>query len=336
MNHPLPAKRLLFQQITTCIASFASIVLASVVSAEEKFRFERQLMGTRFMIVCYTHDKDRARQAAETAFTLAEDINKVASDHVNDSELAKLSGAATGSTVVISPLLFDLVKHSRLIADVTGGAFDPTLGPLTKLWRETRSSGLLRDAEALASAREAIGWKHFTLDASTRCITLHKANMRFDLGAVAKGYAADLMLESLAKAGIKYAMIAAGGDIRLGDPPPGREGWRVAVTTFDSTKADEVLVLSNAAVSTSGDLHQSVEIDGVTYSHILDPNTGLGLTRRVAATVIASEAKFSDPISTAACVLGPDASDALKKLPGVREVKIRILTYSPDSTRSGN
>jgi thiamine biosynthesis lipoprotein len=143
--------------------------------------------------------------------------------------------------------------------------------------------------------------------------------MAFDLGGIAKGYAADQMLDSLATSGIRQALVTAGGDIRLGDAPPGRAGWNVALKTFDVGKNEEILTLSNAAVSTSGDLHQSVVIDGVSYSHILDPATGLGLTRRVAASVIADNAKISDALATAACVLG---SDALKNFPGVREVRV--------------
>lgn len=97
----------------------------------------------------------------------------------------------------------------------------------------------------------------------------------------------------------------------------------MAVQTFDPARPDEIVVLSNAAVSTSGDLYQSVEIDGIRYSHILSPVTGLGLTRRVAAMVIADEAKLSDPLSTAACVLGPDASGKLRHFPGLRELRVR-------------
>jgi thiamine biosynthesis lipoprotein ApbE len=91
---------------------------------------------------------------------------------------------------------------------------------------------------------------------------------------------------------------------------------------------DEILTLSNAAVSTSGDLHQSVEIEGVSYSHILDPVTGLGLTRRVAATVIAEEAKLSDPLATAACVLGAEDGERLRDFPGVRIFKF----HTPQET----
>ena len=296
-----------------------SISCLAVVGATEKFSFERPLMGTKFGVVCYAESRVVAEKAAEKAFSKAEEINAVASDYLPDSELSLLSTKSIGAPVPLSPLLFDLLDHSRRIAEATGSAFDPTLGPMTKLWRKTRTSGRLPNAENLAAARYACGWRHFTLDPQARTVTLLRENMAFDLGGIAKGYAADLMLDSLAAAGIRQALVTAGGDIRLGDAPPGREGWKVAVKTFEVTKNVEILTLSNTAVSTSGDLHQSVVIDGVSYSHILDPTTGLGLTRRVAASVIADEAKLSDALATAACVLW---SDALKNFPGVREVRV--------------
>ena len=302
-----------------------SLTFVTVAGAAEKFSFERPLMGTKFSVVCYAESREVAEKAAAAAFLNAEEVNQVASDYLPESELSLLASRPVGKPIPISPLLYELLDFSRRLAEATKGAFDPTLGPLTKLWRETRANRTLPDAEKLKAARASVGWQYFTLDPKSRTITLHRANMAFDLGGVAKGYAADLMLEALAEAGISQALITAGGDIRLGAAPPGREGWIVAIKTFDLSGNDEILTLSNAAVSTSGDLHQSVEIDGVKYSHILDPTTGLGLTRRIAASVIADNAKLSDALATAACVLGPDGSETLRKMPGVREVKIRVL-----------
>lgn len=300
----------------------AFAALAAVAPAAEKFSFSRPMMGTGFSVVCYAESREVAEKAVEAAFAEAEKINTVASDYLPESEISLLSSKPVGVAVPLSPLLFDLLEHSRQISETTSGAFDPTLGPMTKLWRKTRSEGRLPDAETLAAARAASGWRHFTLDPEARTITLLRENMAFDLGGIAKGYAADLMLESLASAGIRQALITAGGDIRLGDAPPGREGWNVALKTFDVEKNDKILTLSNAAVSTSGDLHQSVEIAGVSYSHILDPATGLGLTRRVAATVVADNAKLSDPLATAACVLGAEAAGRLRDFPGVRSLNV--------------
>ena len=305
-----------------CFLALALAVLAPAAGAAEKFSFSRPLMGTLFSVVCYAEDRAAAEKAMEAAFAKAEEVNAAASDYLPHSELSQLSAKPVGEPVPLSPLLFNLLATSRRIAEATGGAFDPTLGAMTKLWRETRSSGHLPDVETLATARAASGWRHFTLDPAASTITLHHENMAFDLGGIAKGYAADLMLDSLAAAGIRQALVTAGGDVRLGEAPLGREGWNVALKTFDLAKNDEILTLSNAAVSTSGDVHQSIEIEGVSYSHILDPATGLGLTRRVAASVIADEAKISDALATAACVLGDDGSGALRDLPGVREVRV--------------
>ena len=301
-----------------------SLTFVAMGGAAEKFSFERPLMGTRFSVICYAESREVAEKAAEAAFSKAEEMNRCASDYLPESELSRLPAHPVNKPIPLSPVLYELLDHSRRLAEATDGAFDPTLGPLTKLWRESRANHTLPDAEILKAARASVGWRHFTLDPKARTITLHRENMAFDLGGIAKGYAADLMLETLAEAGISQALITAGGDIRLGDAPPGREGWKVAVKTFDLSGNDEILTLSTAAVSTSGDLHQSVEIDGVKYSHVLDPATGLGLTRRIAASVIADNAKLSDALATAACVLGADGCDELRKMAGVRDVKIRV------------
>jgi FAD:protein FMN transferase len=291
----------------------------------EKYSFERELMATRFIIVCYTDDQEVAKIAAESAFVIGEKMNAMASDYMPSSELNQLVGKPINTPIPLTPLFYEILNDSREMAVATHGCFDPTLGPLTKLWRETRRNKQLPDSEKLAAARSAVGWEKFTLDKKTQSVTLLNKNMSFDLGGIAKGYVADLMLESLVAAGLKQSMITAGGDIRLGEPPPGREGWNVAVRTFEPAKPDDILTLSNAAISTSGDLYQSVEIDGVNYSHILNPKTGLGLTQRIAATVIADQAKLSDAIATAACVMGESSDTEFKKIPGVRDVRIRIL-----------
>lgn len=302
-------------------------------AAGEKFSFERELMGTKFSIVCYADDRVAVEKAARTAFEIGENINRVASDYLPGSELSLLSAKAVGKPVKISEELYKLLECSLRVTKLTDGAFDPTLAPLSRLWRDSRNCGKLPDPEKLEAARAWVGWEKVSLDPRNRSITLQCVGMALDLGGMAKGYAADAMIDSFFAAGLKQVMIVAGGDVRLGDPPPGREAWNVAVKTFDLHQPDEILKLSNAAVSTSGDLYQSVEIGGVSYSHILDRKTGLGLTHRIAATVIADNGTLSDPLATAACVMGEHSSEALKRIPGVREVKIRTLQDARDVRR---
>lgn len=279
-------------------------------------------MATRFEIRCYHGDEATARAAAEDAFAAAAHINEIASDYIADSELLELTRKPQGLPVPTSVQLFALISEAVEMAKKTHGRFDPTLGPLTRLWRESRRRKTLPDEATLATARAACGWNHLSLDPAASTITFLKPGMRLDLGGIAKGQAADAMLAVMIRHGITRSCITAGGDIRLGDPPPDAKGWRIAVRTFDATRDVEMLELSNCAVSTSGDLHQSVEIDGIRYSHIIDPSTGLGLTREIAATVIAPKAMLSDALATACCVSAPDSAAAMAIAAGASRVHL--------------
>lgn len=286
---------------------------------EASLTFERGLMGTRFAITCYFSDPEKAKSASDAAFEAAEEINRVASDYIADSELLGLSKHPAGEAVAVSPLLFKLISEARGFAEKTDGRFDPTVGPLTKLWRESRRRKTLPDEATLTNAREATGWKNLTLDPHSHTVIFQKAGMRLDLGGIAKGQAADAMLAVMVARGIPRSCITAGGDVRLGDPPPGGKGWKIGVR---STKEEEseFLMLSNCAVSTSGDLHQFIEINGTRYSHIIDPATGLGLTRSTAATVIAPDATISDALATACCVAPADLAKKMALAAGATDV----------------
>jgi FAD:protein FMN transferase len=299
-----------------------SLLLGCVATAKEtRFTFERGLMGTRFAITCHGSDESVAKAAADLAFQRAEEINAIASDYIAGSELLRLS-EKIGTPVKVSPLLFDLLTKSHDFARRTAGCFDPTLGPFTRLWRETRRVGKLPLPEALTTAKSACGWKLLELDPFDQTVTLKNPGMRLDLGGIAKGYAADAMFDVMKSKGFPATCIAAGGDLRLGDPPPGKTGWTVGIKTLDKGKTSGQVELANCAVSTSGDLQQAVEIDGVRYAHIIDPKTGLGLTRHLAVTIIAPDATTSDALATAACVVGPAEAEAMAKACGASQVRI--------------
>ncbi|WAC20766.1 FAD:protein FMN transferase [Luteolibacter sp. SL250] len=269
---------------------------------EGGYRFQRGLMGTRFMVTCYHEEGELVGKAVAAAFAEADRINEAASDYIADSELLSIGKVPPGTPVRVSPLLFGLLEEAWAQAEKTGGLFDPTVGPLTRLWRESRRRKALPDAATLAKAKAAIGWKKLVLDPAESTATFTVPDMRLDLGGIAKGQAADRMLAILGKHGVPCSSVTAGGDVRMGDPPPGKEGWNIGVRNRDVDRNAAELVLRNKAVSTSGDLRQFIEIGGVRYSHIVDPATGLGLTRPVSATIIAVNAATSDALATACCI----------------------------------
>jgi len=216
---------------------------------------------------------------------------------------------------------------AQMIGTRTGGAYDPTLGALTKQWRQSLHTGKLLPEEERAAALSATGIEKFSCgftDDGTYWLSRKDPGVVFDLGGIAKGYAADAMHNVLKEAGFASCAIIAGGDVRVGDAPKGKAGWVIGLRTMKSDTDDTTITLANAAVSTSGGLYQTVTIDGVNYSHIIDPKTGLGLTRPIAASVIAPTATFSDALATAACVVGPQR--AVDEIEDWGRASVRVVT----------
>jgi len=258
-------------------------------------------------------------------------IEAILTDYDPASELSQLSAAApTAEPVPVSEDLWVVLERAGAIRDATDGGFDLTVGPLTTLWRRARRAGRLPPADKLAAARAAVGAESLALDPATRTVRLTKPGMRLDAGGIGRGYALDRALDVLTAHGITSAMIDCSGDVIVSGPPPGTPGWRIAVRPFaasiddhrggeqhDAEQSAAPLRLAHAAVTTSGDAYQFVEIDGVRYSHIVDPRTGLGVTGQTAVTVIAPDATTADALATALSVLGPEeGQQAIERFPG--------------------
>jgi thiamine biosynthesis lipoprotein len=288
-------------------------------------------MGARFHITLYAPSEAQAESAARAAFERIARLEDVLSDYMADSELMRLTAAPVGTPVSISPDLFTVLERGMQFSAATAGAFDLTAGPLTRLWRFSRKRGVLPTPQELVAARAAVDWRSVGLDETAQTATLTRSGTRLDAGGIAKGYAADEALKVLNACGIPRALVAASGDVRAGEPPPGKPGWVVTIASPAPETAPPTLLLRNAAVSTSGDTEQFVEIEGVRYSHILNPLTGLGLTNRIQATVIAPDATTSDALATACCVLGPER--AIRLVESIPRASVIVVTQEGPRSR---
>jgi thiamine biosynthesis lipoprotein len=270
-------------------------------------------MGTTVSIVLYASGGAQADAAARSAFARVRDLDRRLSDYDRESELMRASAAAVARPVRVSADLFEVLSRAQAFSVRTGGAFDITSGALTRLWRRARRQATLPADADVAAARAVTGAHRLRLDPAGPSMRLETAGTRLDLGGIGKGYAADRALEELRALGVTRALVAAGGDIAIGRPPPEATGWTVAVAPLAATtpQPGRPLVLSDAGVSTSGDAEQWVEIAGTRYSHILDPRTGRPLTGRRSVTVVARDATTSDMLATTVCVLGREAGAAL-------------------------
>jgi thiamine biosynthesis lipoprotein len=275
-------------------------------------------MGTEFTIQVYAADQALAQRGLAAAFREIGRLDRMMTDYDPQSELSRLGASSPhDSEVEISDDLWQILTAGEKVSRATGGAFDVTVGPLTKAWRQARRQKQLPAADKLAAALAAVGYEHLKLsppDAKTKTAQLTQPNMRLDLGGIAQGYAADRALEVLNEHGLSRALVNASGDIVVADPPPGLPGWKIALGDLDPHQAPtKFIFLANAAISNSGDAYQFVEVAGQRYSHIVDPQTGLGLTSRMSVSVLAPNSTTADAYASAVCVLGPERGLKLVK-----------------------
>ena len=290
------------------VGLLAAVMASQAAAQSVRHEFSELHLGVATRIVVYADDST-ARVAARAAFGRIAALEDVMSDWRAGSEVNRLAARA-GEWVEISPELHGVLRRAVEIAAASDGAFDPTVAPLVALWRETRRSGALPGLAALDSARALVGWDRVALD-TCRPLARLEPGTRLDLGGIAKGFILQEALASLGAHGAPRALIEAGGDIVVGDPPPGRPGWTIALGGADTTVA-------GTAVSTSGTGEQAVTIGGVRYAHVVDPRTGLGVTAARTVTVTAADASVADALATALVVLGPERGAAfLARFPGV-------------------
>ena len=298
---------------------------------QSRYEFHQTEMGVPFRIVLYAASTNSAQSAAEAAFARIKQLNDIMTDYDSDSELSRLSRTSGQNQAVAGSLdLWTVLERAQELAERSQGAFDVTVGPYVNLWRFARRTGNLPDPARLAKARLAVGYNKMQLDPKPRTVKLLAADMRLDLGGIAKGYAVDQALKVLDGAGVASALVSGGGDLAVSGPPPGKKGWRIELPPLDATNAPPTrfVLLSHAGLSTSGDLFQRLEINGVRYSHIIDPRTGVGLTDHSLVTVIAPDDFTADGLTKVMSVLEPKA--ALEFMAHTPNASVRIVRKPDD------
>lgn len=297
-----------------CLAAFTSLLVFSpalchgLKNRAQRYEYSIQRMGTRVRIVLYAKDAMAGQKAATAAFDRIEELEETLSDYREESELNRLCREAVDRPQGVSPDLFFVLEQAQKISHLSGGSFDITIGPVVRLWREARRKGRLPSEAEIAKARALVDYRNVELDAPTRTVMLKRPDMRLDLGGIAKGYAADQALEILQAQGIRTALVALGGDIRVIGVPPGTRGWKIDVENPDPQGRKPLcsVMLKGEAISTSGDTHQYLQAGGERFSHIIQPASGWGLTTAAGTTVIARDGISADALATALSVMSAE------------------------------
>jgi len=283
---------------------------ASAVGPEVRVVDRRVVMGTPATIQVYAPDEATGYAATKDAFARMAEIEDVLSDYRPRSEAMRLVDRVD-ETVRVSPDLAEALRRSIHWNRRSGGAFDPTIGPLTQLWRSARRDGVPPSRASVEFADDVVGIEKIEFDPEAGTLRCRTAGLRLDFGGIGKGMAADAALAVLRARGLVRALVDVGGDLVAGFPPPGSAGWRVRIRTVEGDE-DEVVLLENGAIATSGDVEQFLEVerDGevVRLSHLLDPRTGRPLEARREVTVLvqggASPGADADALASCASVLG--------------------------------
>ncbi|HHY46181.1 MAG TPA: FAD:protein FMN transferase [Firmicutes bacterium] len=281
------------------------------------------MMGTLVSIKAYGPN---AQNAVDAAFARIRDIESEVSASLPDSEISELNLSAGKAPVRISRDTEILLREALRFARASGGKFDPTIGPLVKLWQIGTDKAHIPPAAEIEAAMHLVRYQDLIVNEKDGTAFLRRPGMAVDLGAIAKGYAGDEVIRILKDAGIRSGYVDLGGNVVvLGSKPDGTP-WRVGVQDPRGERGDYVLAIPvvDKSVVTSGDYERYFEKDGVRYHHILDPFTGWpSRSGLISATIISDRSIDGDALSTTVFLLGPDKGMKLiEELPGIDGVLI--------------
>ena len=256
---------------------------------------------------------ERAQKLVASAFC---EVNSNLSVFVQDSAVSRLNRGETVRVETLSHLVKVLLLALET-AEASGGAFDPTVNPLMRVWGFRGGTPSIPSETAISNAMATVGWRRITtsLVENDSFVLVSAGGAELDFGAIAKGYAVDFAYERLVENGFTDFLINLGGNIRVcGSPEPGRTDWNVAVRDPSGRRPPSPLprpLRSGEAVATSGSYERFVEIDGRRYSHIIDPRTGHPVDNGLGSvSVIAPSAMMADAYSTTLFVLGREDGSA--------------------------
>ncbi|RFM28195.1 FAD:protein FMN transferase [Deminuibacter soli] len=302
------------QYLATCL------LLPFVAAVVKPYRFTMPKMGSPFIITIYSDDSLKAEMAATAAFKQVDTLNMIFSDYTDSSELSALNRSSGSKKYMpVSPHLYNILQQSLNAARTSKGSFDITIGPAVKLWRKARKTHTFPDSMQLREALQHCGYRYIHINRKLHGVQLQQPGMQLDLGGIAKGYAAQHVVNYLKAQGFPYTMADAGGDLATGDAPPGKQGWHIGINEPEQTEEllPGLVQLHNKAIATSGDVYQYVLHNGIKYSHIINPATGMGVTFQRNVTVIANDGATADWLATACSILPiPQAQQLIAGMPG--------------------
>lgn len=294
------------------------------------------VMGTMLHVTVWDEEESEAAVIAQAVRAEVALLDSLLSNYRDDSDVSRVNAAAgSGAWVAVSPMTVEALGAALAFAEATGGAFDPTVGPVVDVWGFYREEGAMPSASAIDSARALTGWQLVEMDRSPPRVRLPRAGMRLDFGAIGKGFAVSRTLEVARDRGAERIMVDVGGNIGVSGSAPGGGDWRLGLRHPRLPELPFAIIdVARGALATSGDYERYFEHGGVRYAHIIDPRTGWPVQGVASVSVLAPDGTASDGLSTSLFVLGVERGCAfIEALPGVAAVWVRAPEQPNDPVR---
>ena len=277
-------------------AAAAAVMLTGCGGEQQTSQYTMFAMDT-----CVTLSGCCDRQTLENAGKEITRLEKLWSVNIKGSDIYRLDHEGSAE---LSDETAELLRYSLSISERTDGALDPTVCPLLKEWGFTTDEHHVPDSERISELLKNTGWQRLKLDGNRASLP---EGMAVDTGAVAKGYAADIIAEKLRADGVSAGIIDLGGNVLTFGEKPDGSSWKISVRDPFGEGTAGTLSLGECSVVTSGSYERCFEQDGIRYHHIIDPATGRPADSGLeSVTVIADESRLCDALSTALFVMGED------------------------------
>jgi len=279
-----------------------------------------EALGTVCVITLYENGKSKIY---DEVFSKIHKIENLMSVNIAASDISKINEKAGIEKVQVDKQTFLVIERAVFFANLSGGAFDPTVGPLVSLWGIGYKARVPSQDE-IDEILPLINWRNIELDAENQSVFLAQRGMALDLGAIAKGYAADAAAETIENAGIKRALIDLGGNIVAIGTNRENKPWRVGIQDPSGDRGESIgyVQVTDKTIVTSGVYERYFTANGKHYHHIFSPETGYpAQTGLLSVTVITDISMDADALSTALFVLGyEDACLLLESMPKMEAV----------------
>lgn len=278
----------------------------------------RIAMGTLVTVTLYESDAGKADDIFSYIYELDSEISR----YTDGSYIDMINDSAGISPVPVPDEIYSLIESTVVMAEETEGLFNPAIGPLTALWGIGTEDARIPSDDEIAAVLPLLDWRSIILDDEERSVFLKEKGMSLDLGAVGKGWAADMVQGYLESFSIEHAIVNLGGNILLVGGKEDGSGWNVGIKDPENTSSVFMrLSIEDGTVITSGGYQRYIEKDGVIYHHILDSRTGYPFTTDIlSATVINPSGTLGDMLSTVLFAAGSEKAEAIASQHGVRAI----------------